>query len=219
MAYFVVGSYGLYDGAYLKILDAPNGSEFDGIEYEEDPANLDLTQTEKFNLKNGWSAMGGGFRVKEDHIPKKIKWVDRSLKRSIPDVVQFGYLAISERFKDFIEKFEPGVHQFFPVEMYRNKKEPPVATYYWINVCNRVFGVHREKTTYKRTGNPNGHGTWLPTDDPDSKLVFNSDIIKPYTLWAEPHVMNPSFYCSEAFGLAAMEGEFKGLGLSPREEG
>ncbi len=219
MAYYVVGSYGLDDGVYLNILDAPKRKEFHGIKYEDDPATLDLTQTEKRRLENGWSAMGGGFRVKEDHIPQKIQWVDRSSKRAIPDVIQFGYVAISERFKDLIEKFEPGVHQFFPVEMYRNKKEPPVATYYWINVCNRVFGVNREKTTYERHGDPNGHGMWLPTDDPDSKLVFNSDIVRPFTLWIEPEVGNPSFYCSEAFGLAAMEGGFKGLGLFPREEG
>ena len=74
---------------------------------------VDLTKTEpKWYYRIG-DPMGWGVPVEDLHVVKRFRW-------HAGTVIDFhnwnSYRFVSERFKSVVELFEPGLHQFFPVD-------------------------------------------------------------------------------------------------------
>lgn len=87
----------------------------------------------------------GGRRCLTQEFPTKMRWMG-PLHPPIPDFDQATLLNVSGRGKAFIEKIEPGVHQFVPVD-YLDKDDKFVEVrYFWV-ICNRIDSVDRERTT------------------------------------------------------------------------
>ncbi|CAK0758639.1 putative PAS domain-containing protein [uncultured Gammaproteobacteria bacterium] len=49
--------------------------------------------------------------------------------------------GVTEAFRAMVEELEPGVHQFFPVEVTRKNGEPLEKQYYLLNVCQAIDAV------------------------------------------------------------------------------
>ncbi|CTQ72982.1 imm11 family protein [Roseibium alexandrii] len=84
--------------------------------------------------KFGSKAFGfsSGFWVDPQAVPKSA-YQERD--KRVPDVFPMpGCNAVNQRFKDLVEEFEPGVHQFFPIEL-RNKAGDPLADNYYVFNC------------------------------------------------------------------------------------
>jgi hypothetical protein len=163
-----------------------------------------------------------GFRVRPDTLPSQITL--RTKADPIPDVL--AHFVVSQRFRDLVEQFEPGVHQFVPVDVYAPDGREPVATYYWFIVGQRLDSVDRQHTTYMwEEGTRNiwvdsimNTNTWEFTKISGAKLVFSNKQVSGHHIWHDPHVLTfGNGLCSDAFGKAALAAGLTGLAVTPRD--
>ncbi|AQR75173.1 imm11 family protein [Sphingomonas sp. LM7] len=88
-------------------------------------------------------AYASGFRVDADGLPKVVRIADA---RHLVDFDTDGALKYaSARARDLIERFEPGIHQFEPVD-FVDRKGAKVADMFVVFVCRRLDTVDREHT-------------------------------------------------------------------------
>lgn len=202
---------------YPEFLDTSAEGAFDGIRYEQNPELLDLNAVEREFLAKGASAIEHGYRVIGDTAPKKMLWEGGD--NPLPDIIQRNCLAISPGFRDLVEQFEPGVHQFFPVEIYKARNSDSSATYYWINVCNRIDSIDPDQSNlYWKSNYAGERGSWRKKDGED-KLVFSLRNISDRHLWMDPFLSTHRyFYCSNQFAQAAKAENFLGLELTEQKE-
>lgn len=83
-----------------------------------------------------------GRPIRPDNVPTRAQRKGGSLK-TFPHLEfdQFASLPfVSERVRDMIEALEPGVHQFFPVEVRIGRDH--VARRHILIVCNRLDSLH-----------------------------------------------------------------------------
>ncbi len=160
-------------------------------------------------------AMESGRWVKPEYVPKAMKaWT----KGVIADYGQsYGLKHVSDRFRDIVETFEPGVHQFLPFQILGSKKVV-LADRWLMIVSNRLDSVDREKTTLILWKG----AIWSPAQDfPSSewpieydpskpnKIVFNNEAIGAHHLWYDRHLSYGPYISdtlAEAFTAAAITG-------------
>ncbi|TJV04208.1 MAG: DUF1629 domain-containing protein, partial [Mesorhizobium sp.] len=64
------------------------------------------------------------------------------------DLMMHNSFFVSGKFREVVEKLEPGLHQFVPVELLW-KDGSHAASYFWFYPCNRIDGMDREQTTHE----------------------------------------------------------------------
>ena len=148
-----------------------------------------------------------GRPVKPDHVPTRMRWGDRHGK-PVPDFDNGLILNVSQRAKDFIESFEPGVHQFLPVE-YVDRQGAFLESRYFLIVCNRLDTVDRR---HSRLNLVRGV-MWSPDGVPNPKLVFNRAQCAGAHLWKDKHLAQGEFISAE-FADAYKRSGLTGLRLS-----
>lgn len=125
-------------------------------------------------------SLKSGRPMKSDHIPTRIQRVGRGL--DIFPLLEVdscaSCLLVNQTFKDILEELEPGVHQFFPMEILI--KDQKVGDRYWLNICNRLDSKHRGLTWPL-----NEYGLYRPTREQraSAKLVFSEDAIGRHHAW------------------------------------
>lgn len=158
--------------------------------------------------------MTQGYAVDPATSPKKLCW--RSGNRKLPDFITYGtVMVVSEKVREIIEEFEPGVHQLLPVDVYRPKANVPFARYYWLVVCNRIDSVDRKNTTLKQGGRFGG-SMWQPTERANDKLVFNLSLIGLAYLWRDPNLIG--VMCSDELVHSLREAGVTGLETNNYEQ-
>lgn len=165
-----------------------------------------------------------GYWLRPDTLPKKVLWA-KGTNPTLPDVL--FWFAVSPRFRELVEKFEPEVHQFVPVEIFHSRNSAPVATYYWFIVGQRLDSVDRERTTFVFQEGKIGlwsdsianTETWQFTKIPNAKLVFSHALIGDHHIWNDPHVMGGERLCSDAFAKAMIASGMTGVAATPRDSG
>jgi hypothetical protein len=168
-----------------------------------------------------------GYWLDPETLPKQVLWGTGS-KPPLPDVLP--WFTVSPRFKDLVEQFEPGVHQFVPVDIYQSKKGEAVATYYWFIVGQRLDSVDRERTTFKWRAPKEdpSDGRWISeimdtttfefTPIPNARLVFSNDQVAGHHIWHDPHVLTfGNRLCSDAFAEALLASGMTGVAATPRK--
>lgn len=104
-------------------------------------------------------------------------------RRPAPDVFPMpGCNAVSQRFKDLVEEFEPGMHQFFPLALRDRRGEPLAQPYYVFNCLVSLDAVLMAESglTWQFDGPP---GKPFPSINTSSKLVFSKPAIAGRHLW------------------------------------
>jgi hypothetical protein len=168
-----------------------------------DPASVDPVS------KIATSPMAEGYPVDPATVPKAILW--ESKRPHLPDLGKLhGIDLVSDRVRDLIEGFEPGVHQFLPVDFFRRKEKEPFARAYWLVVCRRIDSADPTHTTYSR--HPRAKGLWEIV--PGGKYVFSLTAIGRSHLWVDPCAYSQVF-CSQALGDALAGAKVKDLWLEP----
>lgn len=143
-------------------------------------------------------------------MPTAVAWGSKN--KPMPDVYKCRNINIvSERIKERIERFEPGIHQFVPVELHRPKAKEPFARHYWLIVCRRIDSVNTRLTTTPRTAG----GLWDHFSG--GTVVFDLTSIGDAHLWCDPSLITTYTFCSEALGEALAALKPTGLLLPPRE--
>ena len=86
-----------------------------------------------------------GLPLEDTHVPTRAKLTGS--KRTPQDVYNaYSTLFVSDRFKALVEADEPGVHQFFPIQLERPNGEV-IGQYHWFNPCHRVVAVPEGRST------------------------------------------------------------------------
>jgi hypothetical protein len=202
------------------VMDVPQAGFWKNIQYAE-PDKVHPSA-----LRENVAADQQGYWVKPETMPKQYLWSNGS--KPLPDVLPG--MVVCPRFRDLVEQFEPGVHQFVPVNIYKSKKGEPVATYYWFIVGQRLDSVDRERTTFmwKAPVDDPAAGYWTSrirnaetreySDIPDAKMVFSNNKVAGHHIWHDPHLLTfGSGLCSDTFAEALLASGMSGVAATPRE--
>lgn len=170
----------------------------------------------------GEKALSWGVPVLEDFIPKE--YFVKGPKRPIADFAQCYEMAlVSERFKAVVEALEPGVHQFFPVQLYWRGKKPVEGQYYWFVVCNALDSVNEEhspmpprEVIYSPRYEKDITFFW-ETDDSAGRScdpVFDKVKIGGCQIWVDKYLVSgPRAYATNLFKEACEAENITGLSL------
>jgi hypothetical protein len=149
-----------------------------------------------------------GRAVSVDYFPKKIR--KQGPRRRIPDMERVGgFIVVSQKYKDLVDNFEPGVHQFSPVEVYWDKNEPPVGTYYFFNICNRLDTTDKVKST--QTWHSTAVASFWRYGKLGETLIFRKGSYGKAVLWADKHILASPPLCTDAFHDATIEAGCDGI--------
>lgn len=154
----------------------------------------------------------GGRALDPTHVPTRVYWKDRT-KQPLADFNGGPFSSVSARAKALIEQFEPGVHQFLPVEFVDIDGNFLENRWFFI-CCNRLDTVDR---VHVRGFLLFREKYWSPIRDylrdrPDeippgydttqkSQLVFNRAQIGGANLWVDKH-LSSSVWVSDEFDAA-----------------
>uniref|UniRef100_UPI00137578F6 imm11 family protein n=1 Tax=Roseibium sediminis TaxID=1775174 RepID=UPI00137578F6 len=155
----------------------PLDGDVDKIEYVD--TTIDKGHTPLFDA----GELYAGRAIKPDHVPTRVQW--ESKRYPPPDVLyKYGIYLVSNAFKDILERHEPGVHQFFPVDVVY-KDGSLARQMYFFNICNRLDGMDRERATAKFAN--------VSFDPRTGEFVFNLKQIGEAHAWVDKHVIYGRF--------------------------
>lgn len=224
MVYSFGGGYfpGASEGVpyYDREVIEPAGFDFRQIKI----ASSAFAETMLPNVGPIGEAAASGFRVSTDYLPTKVRFDDT---RTPLDIDTFdGLTFVSPRAKDLIERLEPGIHQFEPVEYVRSDGTH-IADMFVLFVCQRLDTMDREHTNMILSPH-----YWRPakdvarrkpelvppgTDlDAPARMVFNAPQIGHAHLWRDKHIM-PTIYASDTLVEAIKADGLTGFGGSKQE--
>ena len=203
-----------------------------GMDWDFEPLNGDfrnvglLDEMPDEGLNPRGRAFIAGRAVDPANVPTRVQWKDRNSPLSIPDFSTGPFMHLSARAKALVEEFEPGVHQFLPVE-FVDIDGAFLEQRWFVCVCNRLDTVDRKNT---RGMLLSGGKMWRPAKEllrkypeeipPDfdlsvePKLVFNRAQIGGAHLWCDKHFSAAGVYISHELASALKANSFSGLRLS-----
>jgi hypothetical protein len=165
-------------------------------------------------------SVSGGRRCHTEHFPSRMRWKGPK-GPLIGDFNQNGLLNVSVRGKAFIEQFEPGIHQFVPVDYVTKEGDLLEKRYFWV-VCNRIDSIDRDKTTFislwgKIWRSIADVARDYPEDLPEgtdpkavSKFVFSLSAIGSAHVWRDQHDDLGGVWLSREFGDALKDSDLTG---------
>ncbi|MEI2296690.1 imm11 family protein [Ensifer sp. MJa1] len=148
---------------------------------------VDLTRDVGVRVRAGYAYAGRPYE--KEHVPTCIEL--EGPKRTITDIYSGYGLFVDEKFRLAVEKLEPNVHQFFPIDLVW-KDGSHAAHRYWFVPCNRLDSVDRAKTTFEF------RGLWDIFGGPDKLLVFSRSQIGSHHAWIDKYIHAPMPLISEA---------------------
>ena len=113
--------------------------------------------------------------------------------------------VVSEKFRQVVERLEPGKHQFSAVELV-DEAGGHLEDYFWFNPCERIDSVDREQTTHELTET----GAWRQLKG--GRYVFNLSQIGDADMWIDPRLGSGTVFITENFKAMLSEADLPGLG-------
>lgn len=169
-------------------------------------------------------ATASGFKVKAEDLPTKMRYDD---ERPPLDFDAAGALQfVSLRAKTLIERFEPGVHQFEPIEYVRSDGTH-VADMFVFIVCRRLDTMDRAHTSMILSPHYWSSAKHVARRRPElvppgtdleapARAVFNLGQIGNAHIWRDIHI-TPTIYASDAIVDAIKAEGLTGFGGGPQE--
>jgi hypothetical protein len=127
--------------------------------------------------------------IVDQNIPTKLRRGGPNIKRAkLLDVNRYsGSLdLVNQTFKDIVEEFEPGVHQFFPMDYFDAKGEEKIGEGYLMIICQRLDTLHdtlcippRNDRGFVDRRNP----AYADRDESLDRVVFSKEKIKGHHMW------------------------------------
>ena len=147
--------------------------------------------------------MGLGRAVKPEFVPTKVQWGGPKRAR-VPETLQGrGMMLVNARFKDIIERFEPGLHQFLPLTLLW--KDGTVAQdMYFFNICSRLDTVDRKVSTAQKPGT-----IWLHET---GTIVFSPAQMGTHHIWIDKHIYY-GWFVSDQLHDALVGAKITGIGF------
>lgn len=109
---------------------------------------------------------------------------------SLPDIfsARSGVRIISERVRQILEAFDPGVHQILPIEAFYRDGSKPDTAYFFLNVTKHLDTVIDEASSVKMAFQIVGEKSrdQMELDPPTARnLVIRKDRAAEHNLWRE----------------------------------
>ena len=128
---------------------------------------------------------------------------------------------MSDLFRHVVEKIEPGVHQFFPVEIYWSDQDKAEGNFYWFNICTALDTVDPQKTeATQRSGTSKLTGKFKrlfwQIDRPTGgiyPLYYKLQSVQGAHIWKDMYSHSGSF-CSDTFKHECKKFDLSGLGFT-----
>lgn len=147
-----------------------------------------------WRAKRDSNPMTTGYPVDPNTVPRMARWCRDRFDRKLDVDLCCGTLLISKRVCDVIERFEPGVHQFLPVDVYLSPYkigDIPVTRSFFLVVGQVFDAVNTELTKHPRSviKHPDGRespGVWF--FEGDSPVIFEREKIAGRHLWIDPNI-------------------------------
>jgi hypothetical protein len=141
--------------------------------------------------------------------------------KTTPDFVQIsgGARAVCDEFRAMVEALEPGVHQFFPVELLRKDGSPVILGREWflLNICNRVDAVVVERSNIYWEEKPGGRRVMHPRRQPPG-LVLRRSAIAGRHLWRGLTHLRVNEFWSDALMREVQRAKLRKVRAVPLEE-
>lgn len=102
-----------------------------------------------------------------------------------------GFYLIPETWREVIEEFEPGVHQFKHIPLFLKGGSPLEERFYAMNIRQALYDVaDRERSTAPFKVYGDGVGKFLNTSNsPKAKVYFFADRIRKNSLWCPVDIL------------------------------
>jgi hypothetical protein len=162
-----------------------------GVTYALQELDGDIRKIEYVDRTPEFDGVGGLFKegrlnlgraIKSDHVPRKFVW-GGPRNRKLPDALfGRGMLLVSNRLMSNIERLEPGMHQFFPIDVVFKSDMNSAVRMNFLNICSRLDSIDRRLTTCAMEFNR----VWRT--DKGGQLVFNIEQIGSHHLWHDKHL-------------------------------
>lgn len=214
-----------YLGSTTTLAHYANTKVLDGDPYKIEVADTTPDPGFDINAASTYPA-NQGRPIRTENVPTRIEWQE---KAPVADVLmEHGMIVVPERFREIVEQFEPGVHQFLPVA-YVDRQGNVLAQRYYFIACNRLDSIDREHSTmilfkgrrWSTALDIQGvDPTQTPSDfdvDAEPKLVFNNAQVGGKHAWSDMFLPLVAPYLSDALAEALIEENFTGIAISKGE--
>lgn len=140
--------------------------------------------------------MSNGVPLDPEIVPKRFE-IEISASQ-MPGIISLAIAwGVTEVFRDKLEEFEPGVHQFFPADIWAKGGERPNRRYWVMNVCNRVDAIDPEKSVMRSKYDGRYYDRYGLGEGEEAKLVFDKSIVAEKCMWVDRRFAGGFFICDE----------------------
>lgn len=143
------------------------------------------TAWDRTHFRRGERWSGGPIQIKERLI--------RPRKRLPHVLAANGPWFISETLHQLIEQREPGVHQFFKIDLEAKDGSPWPVPYYLFNVCQHLPAALLEQSQLVWRTNPSGQ-RYAGAPAYDDRLVVDSNVIAGKHVWKDKQFFGRTFF-------------------------
>ena len=183
----------------------PEGGHYPMVDWGGEPVGSPALHPQ--NDQERISASTRGVPVTGSGFPKRVRWLEKK-DYPPPDFDKTPYWTVSDRARQVIERIEPGVHQFFPVE-YVDSEGRHLENRFWFVVCNRLNAVDGKHSNMVLTPG----GSWIgprnaklmgleipegASADIPPLIVFNREVIGDKHFWRDRHLSGGPWLSDEA---------------------
>lgn len=137
-------------------------------------------------------------------------------KPELPDMFwgSSSLLIVSGAYHDIIERLDPGLHQMWPIEVRRKRKEPYAGRWYGLSIRPRATSIQVDGSdTYIAKGSKSlGIPDRIVLKD-SFKVSVRSDRLPDANLWWDDGIDQPVILCSDALHDAVVEAGLKSIQL------
>lgn len=141
---------------------------------------------------------GGGDFVKEHFQPRKARLLKNYKRLGDIFMLNYGLLTVQQPLKDLLEEMEPGVHQFWPVEVFLKDGQPFDMSCYGMVVGRKIATLDVERSDAIRKPSTLIE---LNRDYGNKKKPFDATISKEARnsvhLWHEPLLLEIDYMISD----------------------
>jgi hypothetical protein len=132
-------------------------------------------------------------------------------KKPVPVMQITGTVwAVDEAFRTIVEDFEPGLHEFFEIDIRCADGSKPATTYYFFNVCQRIASVDVDRSELSWNTRADG-STFASFPSYDDQLLVRGNAIAGKHIWRDDHFFWEAIFCSDEIKRALRAAKFQML--------
>lgn len=170
---------------------------------------------------DGYRALSLGVPIASpENLPKRITW--EGPKRPVADFHKiFGLFLVRKKVRDIVERLDPNVHQFAPVDVVWTDGESVKGQFYWFIVAQAFDTIHQENSTapkefvYNKKLDKNLRLPWNrknPETFESYRFVFDRQAVGGAHIWQDTYMLTGP-YCSDTFKAECEAADIIGVSL------